>query len=97
MIRQKSVRVGDIIEACIPRESALSKGLLTARVSAAYRQAVGGPAAAATMKISYKDGILLCKISTSVYRMHLSGNKDEIMKAINGILGREEIKTLIFT
>ena len=49
MIRQKSVRLGDILEACIPQNSALGKGLLTARVSAAYRQAVGSQAAAASL------------------------------------------------
>lgn len=97
MIKQKSVRVGDILEACIPPSSALGKGLMTARVSAAYRQAVGTSAAEATMKIAYKDGALRCKISSSVYRMHLSANKDSIMKAINEILGKEEVNTLIFT
>ena len=97
MKKQQSVRLGDILEACIPANSTLGKGLLTARVSSAYRQAVGSQAAAATMNISFTDGSLRCKISSSVYRMHLATNQDAIRKAINNILGREEVKSLIFT
>jgi len=97
MRRQQSVRLGDILEANIPENSALGKGLQTARVSSAYRQAVGSQAAAATMNITFKGGTLRCKISSSVYRMHLTTNKDEIIKSINAILGREEVKSLIFS
>ena len=97
MIRQKSVRVGDILEACIPRESTLGRGLLTSKVSSAYRQVVGAAATEATMRMTYKDGVLRCKISSSMFRMHLSSNKDEILKAINTALGKEEVKSLIFT
>lgn len=97
MRRQQSVRIGDILDSYIPPQSALGQGLLGAKVSAAYRQAVGPQAAAATMRITFKDGTLRCKISSSVYRMHLTTGKDGILKAINDILGKEEVKTLIFT
>ena len=97
MIRQKSVRVGDILESCIPPTSTLGRGLLAAKVSSAYRQVVGAAATEATMRMTYKDGTLRCKISSSMFRMHLSASKDEIMKAINEILGKEEVKSLIFT
>lgn len=97
MIRQQSVRLGDILEAYIPENSALGKGLLTARIGSAYRQAVGSQAAAATMDIIFREGSLRCKISSSVYRMHLSASQDAIRKAINDILGKEIVKSLKFT
>ena len=97
MRRQQSVRIGDILDAYIPPESTLGRGLLTAKVSSAYRQVVGAAATEATMKLTYRDGALRCKISSSMFRMHLSANKDEILKAINEILGKEEVKSLIFT
>jgi len=97
MRRQQSVRLGDVLEAYIPEGSALGKGLQTARIKKAYCQAVGNQAAAATMSVSYKDGTMRCKISSSVYRMHLTSCKDGILKAINEILGKEEVKSLIFT
>ncbi|MBQ4022228.1 MAG: DUF721 domain-containing protein [Bacteroidales bacterium] len=97
MRKQQSVLIGDILGEYIPRDSALGKGLLTAKVRQAYNQAVGSSAAAATMGVTFKDGTLRCRISSSVYRMHLTSVKDEILQSINGILGKEEVKSLIFT
>ncbi|MBR5735689.1 MAG: DUF721 domain-containing protein [Bacteroidales bacterium] len=97
MRRQKSVLIGDLLRELIPNESTLGRGLLSARIKSAYLQAVGSSAAAATMNVSFRDGTLRCRISSSVYRMHLTSNKDEILKAVNSILGTEEVKTLIFT
>jgi len=97
MIRQQSVLIGDLLEECIPATSALGKGLLSAKIRTAYRQAVGSQADAATMSLSFKDGTLRCRISSSVYRMHLTAGKDGILKAINDNLGRETVKTIIFT
>jgi hypothetical protein len=97
MRRQKSVLIGDILSEYIPRNSALGKGLLTSRVKQAYNKAVGGAAAAATMSVTFNEGTLRCRISSSVLRMHLTSNKDEIIKNINATLGAEEVQTLIFT
>ncbi|MBP5301721.1 MAG: DUF721 domain-containing protein [Bacteroidales bacterium] len=97
MIRQKSIRLGDILDACIPENSTLGKGLLGARIKNAYSQTVGSSAAAATMNVTFKEGTLRCKISSSVYRMHLAANKDEIIKSINALLGKEQVKSIIFT
>ena len=97
MIRQKSIRLGDILETCIPENSTLGKGLLGARIKNAYNQVVGSSAAAATINVTYKDGTLRCKISSSVYRMHLAANKDEIIDSINALLGKQQVKSLIFT
>ena len=97
MKKQNSVLIGDLLKDFIPRDSALGRGLLTAKVKAAYQQAVGSSAAGATMSVSFRDGTLRCKISSSVYRMHLNSNKDEIIRAVNAILGTEEVLSLIFT
>lgn len=97
MRKQQSVLIGDILGEYIPRDSALGKGLLTARIRQAYNQTVGNSAAAATLGVTFRDGILRCRISSSVYRMHLTSQKDEILKSINDTLGKEEVKTLIFT
>ena len=97
MKKQNSVLIGDILKDFIPRDSALGRGLMTAKVKAAYQQAVGRSASSATMSVSYREGTLRCRISSSVYRMHLASNKDEIIKSVNAILGTEEVKSIIFT
>ena len=97
MKRQTSVLIGDILNDYIPRNSALGQGLLTARIRKAYSQAVGPQAAAATMSVSFDEGTLRCRISSSVLRMLLTLNKDEITKNINAILGEEEVQSLMFT
>ena len=97
MKKQNSVLIGDLLKESIPRDSALARGLLSARIKSAYLQAVGSSAAGATMSVSFRDGTLRCKISSSVYRMHLNSNKDEIIRSVNAILGTEEVISLIFT
>ena len=97
MRRQQSVLIGDILYKDIPADSELGRGLRNARIKAAYRKAVGSAAASATTRTTFKDGVLICKISSSVLRMHLDGMNAAILKAVNSEMGTGEVKSIKFT
>lgn len=96
MRKQKSMLLGDILSEYFLHDTVLRKGLYAVKVKEAYKQAVGPIVAESTLKLRFKDGVLTCKMSSSVMRMSLMGSQFEVMESMNRILRNNDIKKVIF-
>ena len=90
--------IGEVIGDCI-RGSHMGQGLLEARVCAMWdTMAVGGLALRdQTSSRRFKDGVLTCKMRSSVVRSHLQFQRDAIRLQLNALLGEEVVKQIKLT
>lgn len=87
--------IGEVIGDFI-RESNLEEGVLAARVCAAWDAVTIGRVSLRehTARHSFKDGVLTCKIRSSVVRSHLQFQQDIIRTELNARLGGEIVKQI---
>ena len=95
MKREQTRSIGEVIGDFI-KESDLGDGLLQARVFEAWGLLSAGQVRPGdyTSWHSFKDGVLTCKINSSVVRSHLSFQTDIFRRQINKMLQEEVVKQI---
>lgn len=94
MRRHKTVVIGDIFKDLL-KETGLDQGLLRMKVFDAWDNVVGDKYKQYTTEKYFKDGRLICKISSSSARNQLFMHRVVVLERMNGILGSEVVKLLI--
>ena len=94
MRRQKTVLVGDIFKELL-KETGLDQGVLRMSVFDAWDSVVGEKYKEYTLDKFFKDGRLICRISSSSARTQLFMNRLVVTERINKMLGSEVVKLLI--
>ena len=94
MLYGKATRLGDVLNEYL-RQSGLDERLREVEVCRAWDEVVGPQAAGATTSREVKDGVLTCRINSSMVRSQLFMQRDTIRNRINIKLGREAVKQLI--
>lgn len=98
MKREKTKSLGEAIAAYI-EESHLEEGLLQARVCEAWDALVVNqvPLAAYTSRRSFRNGVLSCRMRSSVVRSHLQFQVEEIRSQLNRQLGEACVQQIKLT
>ena len=98
MKREKTKSLGEAIAAYVT-ESNLGEGLLQARIFGMWDALTIGQVRLGdyTVRRSLRDGVLSCKINSSVVRAHLQFQLETIRTALNEQLGKEIIKQIKLT
>lgn len=98
MKREKTKSIGEAIAAYV-QEGHLEDGLLQARLFAAWDAMVIGRVALreCTTRRSFRDGLLSCKLNSSVVRAHLQFQLEAIRTELNARLGEEVVKQIKLT
>ncbi len=94
MRRQKVELIGDIFKDFL-EESGLDQGVLRIRVFEAWDSVVGAKFNEYTLDKYFKDGRLICRLSSSTARNQLFMDRLVVIERINKILGSEIVKALI--
>ena len=94
MRRQKTVLVGEIFKDIL-KETGLDQGVLRMRVFEAWDSVVGEKYKEYTLDKFFKDGRLICRISSSSAKTQLFMNRIVVTERMNKILGSEVVKLLI--
>lgn len=95
MERQECKKMGDVLMKFLS-ENGLDKGLVYARVCNAYDTVVGPVFSVSTTEKSFENGVLRCRINSSVKRQQLSFNAETIKEKINGELETALVKKILF-
>ncbi len=98
MKREANRSLGDVIADYV-QESHLEEGLLQTRIFAAWdRMTVGQiTLGGCTSHHSFRNGILTCRIRSSVIRTHLQFQTEALRTRLNAALGEEYVKQLKLT
>ena len=98
MKREKTRSIGEAIAAYV-QESNLGEGLLQARVCAAWDSIVIGQVSLrdCTSRRTFQNGVLTCRIRSSVVRSHLQFQLDPIREQLNAGLGGDIVKSVKLT
>ena len=93
MKREASRNIGAVLADYV-QESRLEEGLLQARVCAAWDSLVIGQVVLRdyTARRSFRDGVLTCRLRSSVVRAHLLPRLDMIRDSLNRTLGDDHVK-----
>ena len=94
MRRQKTVLIGDIFKDLL-KETGLDQGVLRIRVFEAWDSVVGEKYKQYTIDKYFKDGRLICRLSSSAARNQLFMNRIAVTERMNEMLGSEVVKLLI--
>lgn len=94
MRRQKTVLIGEVFKEYL-KETGLDQGVLRMNVFDAWDSVVGEKYKEYTLDKYFKDGRLICRISSSSAKTQLFMNRIVITERMNKILGSEVVKTLI--
>jgi len=95
MKREQTKSLGEAISAYV-QEGHLEEGLLQARLFAAWDAMRVGQVVLGdyTARRSFRDGVLTCKLKSSVVRTHLQFQLDVIRTELNARLGGEVVKQI---
>lgn len=95
MKREATRSIGAVIADYV-QESKLGEGLLQARVCAAWDALVIGQVALRdyTARCSFRDGVLSCKMRSSVVRSHLQLQTGLLCERLNELLQGDYVKTI---
>ena len=98
MKREQTKSIGEAIAAYV-QEGHLEDGLLQARLFAAWDAMRIGQVALRdyTARRSFRDGVLSCKMNSSVVRSHLQFQLDVIRAELNARMGGEVVKQIKLT
>jgi len=98
MKREKTKSIGEAIAAYV-QESNLGEGLLQARLFAAWDAMKVGQVALHdyTSRHTFRDGVLTCKMNSSVVRAHLQFQLEAIRTELNARMGDEIVKQIKLT
>ncbi|MFA5641412.1 MAG: DUF721 domain-containing protein [Bacteroidales bacterium] len=94
MRRQKTVLIGEVFKEYL-KETGLDQGVLRMDVFEAWDSVVGEKFKEYTLDKYFKNGRLICRISSSSAKTQLFMNRIVITQRVNEILGAEVVKTLI--
>ena len=94
MRRSDTRTIGSLIADFI-KEQGLEQGLLAVNIYNALAMAVGENYAGLLSGKSYKDKCLYCRVNSSVARSVLYNNREEIIRKINEIIGKDVVEKLI--
>lgn len=85
--------IGDLLGDFV-RDSHLEEGLLETRVCAAYDALVIGQVALRdhTSRRTFRDGVLTCRLRSSVVRAHLQLQTEALRAHLNRTLGGDYVK-----
>ena len=94
MKREATRSIGAVIADYV-QESNLEDGLLQARVCAAWDSIIIGQIALRdyTSRRTFRDGVLTCKIRSSVVRSQLSFQRDALLAKVNALLAQDDMFT----
>ena len=98
-MKRKSTRsIGEVISAYV-EEAHLEEGLLKARIFDAWDSMTVGTIVlgGCTSHHTFRDGVLSCRIRSSVIRSHLQMQSSLLLARLNGSLGGEYVKQLKLT
>ena len=95
MKREKTKSIGEAIAAYV-QELNLSEGLSQARLFAAWDAMIVGRVALRdyTARHTFRDGVLTCKLNSSVVRAHLQFQLEAIRTELNARMGEEVVKQI---
>jgi hypothetical protein len=98
MKREKTKSIGEAITAYV-QESNLGEGLLQARICGMWDALTIGQIRLGdyTARRSFRDGVLNCKLKSSVVRAHLQTLLEDIRVQLNKQLGEEDIRQIKLT
>jgi hypothetical protein len=98
MKREATRSLGDVIADYV-QESHLEEGLLQTRIFAAWDQMTVGQITLGdcTSHHSFRNGILTCRIRSSVIRTHLQFQAEMLRARLNASLGEEYVKQVKLT
>ena len=98
MKREATRCLGDVIADYV-QESHLEEGLLQTRIFAAWDQMTVGQVSlgGCTSHHTFRNGVLTCRIRSSVIRTHLQFQVEALRIRLNGVLGEEYVKQLKLT
>ncbi|MDD4656346.1 MAG: DUF721 domain-containing protein [Bacteroidales bacterium] len=94
MRRQKTVLIGEVFKEYL-KETGLDQGVLRMDVFEAWDSVVGEKFKEYTLDKYFKNGRLICRISSSSAKTQLFMNRIVITQRVNEILGAEVVKTFI--
>lgn len=86
--------IGEVFKEFL-KESGLDHGVLRMRVFESWDSVVGEKYKGYTLDKFFKDGRLICRISSSTARNQLFMNRLVIVERMNKLLGSEVVKLLI--
>ncbi|MCD7970468.1 MAG: DUF721 domain-containing protein [Alistipes sp.] len=89
------MRIGDLWGDFVKNSPKVSRGLAEARAAEYWATVVGPAAAAYTLSVTVKNGILTAKLSSSVLRSELFMQRDALRDAINRAVGADVIRSVI--
>ena len=78
-------------------EYGLQGGIEYAEICRAYDWIVGPSVSSATTGISFQNGILTCRINSSVIRTQLTFKAEDIREGINARVGKQVVKAIKFS
>ena len=95
MKREATRTIGEVLARYV-QESHLEEGLLEVRVCEAWDALVIGTVALRdhTSRRTFRDGVLTCRLRSSVVRAHLQPQADVLRESLNRTLGGDYIKQL---
>ena len=98
MKREKTKSIGEAITAYV-QESNLGEGLLQARICGMWDALTIGQIRLGdyTARRSFRDGVLRCKLKSSVVRAHLQTLLEDIRVQLNKQLGEDDIRQIKLT
>ena len=98
MKREQTRSIGEAIAAYV-QEGHLEEGLLQARIFAAWDALNVGQVVLGdyTARLSFHDGVLTCKMKSSVVRSHLQFQLEPLRLALNARLGEDVVQQVKLT
>lgn len=94
MQRESTKTLRDAINVYL-RETNLGEGIIRLRIFKAWDSVTGEAVAAVTYNKFFKDGVLHCKIGSSLIRSNLQLRLQEIADSMNQLLGKEYVKRIV--
>ena len=104
MQKEQAHHISALLKAFV-KENHLEEGLLQCRVLDAWDDVLAGmssgpisreAAAKLTSAKHFKDGILTCRMNSSVLRMQLRMSSDSLLKKLNDRLGEPVVTKIVF-
>ena len=92
MKRDKTKSIASVIADYIAQDN-MSEGIRRQRVFDAWDLVVGSPAL--TLRKTYKDKVLTCRMASSVVRMQLSFNLESYRGQLNSLLQEEMVDKIV--
>ncbi len=94
MQRESTKTLRDAINVYL-RETNLGEGIIRLRIFKAWDSVTGEAVAAVTYNKFFKDGVLHCKIGSSLIRSNLQLRLQEIADSMNQLLGKKYVKRIV--